>query len=328
MKINLSIADREKLGGLFSVFDRNMEKAESYNQILEKKTPVQESRSPLLIHEIDPKPYLEDDYHQKVKPEAFQSKGWSLFYDHYAPQEGFVYDELAIDPHTYEETTRFGFFKSDFPFLALAQDGRTWMSVTPHEINTMKSQIAEAHGKVITFGLGLGYYAYECLKKENVTQMVVIEKDPTLIAFFKERILPFFPHPEKFRLIEEDAFHYAGGMGKDHYDYAFVDLWHLPEDGLPLYLRMRSLEKKSPATTFSYWVEPSLLSLLRRAFLILLQEEMNGSKDEDYDYAATESDALINKMHRVLKKESFTSYAQIVSFLSEDSLKKLALRLA
>jgi hypothetical protein len=98
MKINLSIADREKLGGLFSVFDRNMEKAESYNQILEKKTPVQESRSPLLIHEIDPKPYLEDDYHQKVKPEAFQSKGWSLFYDHYAPQEGFVYDELAIDP--------------------------------------------------------------------------------------------------------------------------------------------------------------------------------------------------------------------------------------
>lgn len=328
MKINLNNADREKLGGLFSVFDRNMEKADQYNAILEKKTPVSQSKSPLLIQEIDPTPFLHDDYHEKVKPTAFQSKGWSLFYDHYAPNEGFVYDELSIDPHTYEETTRFGFFKSEFPFLALAQDGRTWMSVTPHEINTMKGQIDEAHGKVITFGLGLGYYAYECLKKANVTEMVVIEKDPTLIAYFKERILPFFPHVEKLRIIEEDAFHYAARMGKDHYDYAFVDLWHLPEDGLPLYLRMRSLEKKSPDTTFSYWVEPSLLSLLRRAFLILLQEEMNGSKDEDYDYAATESDALINKMHRVLKKESFASYQQIVDFVSDKSLKELGLRLA
>jgi hypothetical protein len=328
MKITLSLADREKLGKLFDVFDRNLEKADRYNAILDKKTPVHEETSPLLIHEIDPKPYLSDDYHHKVKPDALLEKGWSLFYDHYAPNEGFVYDELLIDPKTYDETTRFGYFSSDFPFLALAQDGRTWMSVTPHEINTMKSQIAEAHGKVITFGLGLGYYAYECLKKDNVSAMVVIEKDPTLIAFFKERILPYFPHQEKFKIIEEDAFHYAARMGKDHYDYAFVDLWHLPEDGLPLYLRMKSLEKKSPDTTFAYWVEPSLLSLLRRAFLILLQEEMNGSKDEDYDYAATESDALINKLHRVLKKETYATYQSIVDFLADESLRKLAYRLA
>lgn len=328
MKINLSTAEKEKVRKLLEVFNRNLEKADRYNAILDQKTPVQEAKNPLLIHEIDPAPYLADDFHQKVKPEALKSKGWSLFYDHYAPNEGFVYDELLIDPLTFGETTRFGFFTSAFPFLALAQDGRTWMSVTPHEINTMKKEIGEAHGKVLTFGLGLGYYAYECLRKDNVTSVTVIEKDPTLIAFFKERILPFFPHKEKLRLIEEDAFHYAAGMAKEHYDYAFVDLWHLPEDGLPLYLRMRSLEKKSPATTFTYWVETSLLSLLRRAFLILLQEEMNGSKDEDYDFAASESDALINKLHRVLKKESFVSSGQIIAALSDDSLRKLSYRLS
>jgi len=157
MKLTLSIADKEKLGKLFDVFDRNLEKANRYNAILDKKTPVHEATSPLLIHEIDPKPYLADDYHQRVKPDSLREKGWSLFYDHYAPNEGFVYDELAIDPKTYAETTRFGYFSSDFPFLALAQDGRTWMNVTPHEINTMKSQIEEAHGKVITFGLGLAF---------------------------------------------------------------------------------------------------------------------------------------------------------------------------
>lgn len=327
MNITLTPGDKAKVETLFKIFDANMADADRYNEILEKKSPVHEQKGALPIALLDPKPYSADDYYQTVKPEALKSHGWTLFYDAYEPNEGFVYDELSIDPLTYKETTRFGYFTTRFPFLALAQDGRTWMSVTPHEINTMQSQINEAHGKVITFGLGLGYYAYETLKKANVSEVVVIEKDPTLIAFFKERILPFFPHQEKFHLIEEDAFHYAARMGKDHYDYAFVDLWHLPEDGLPLYLRMRSLEKKSPATAFSYWVEPSLLSLLRRAFLVLLQEEMAGSSDEDYDYAASESDALINKMHRLLKKTSLRSYADILQLMSESSLRELALRL-
>jgi Predicted spermidine synthase with an N-terminal membrane domain len=327
MKLHFSSAEKARLQTLFETFDQNMADADAYNAILEKKTPVHESKSPLLIHQIDPKPYEKDDYYQIVKPQAFQSKGWTLFYDRYEPNEGFVYDELSIDPKTYKETTRFGFFTTAFPFLALAQDGRTWMSVTPHEINTMQNEIHAAKGKVITFGLGLGYYAYEVLKKADVSSVSVIEKDPTLIAFFSERILPFFPHPEKFHIIEEDAFHYAEKMAKDHYDYAFVDLWHLPEDGLPLYLRMRSLEKKNPQTTFSYWVEPSLLSLLRRAFLILLQEEMNGSSDEDYDFAATESDALINKMHKVNKSLTLSSYDEVLNVLSDASLKNMALRL-
>jgi hypothetical protein len=328
MKIQLTASERTKLQTLFATAESNMADADAYNAILAKKTPVKEEKNPLLIREIDPESYRHDDYYQKVKPLEFQSKGWTLFYDTYKPYEGFVYDELSIDPLTYKETTRFGYFTSAFPFLALAQDGRTWMSVTPHEINTMQEQIHEAHGKVITFGLGLGYYAFEVLKKKEVTSVTVIEKDPTLIAFFKERILPFFPEQDKFRIIEEDAFHYAGKMGKEHYDYAFVDLWHLPEDGLPLYLRMRGLEKKSPATAFSYWVEPSLLSLLRRAFLILLQEELAGSTDEDYDFAATESDALINRLHRLCKSLPISSYADVIQQLSDSSLKALALRLS
>jgi hypothetical protein len=328
MKISLSDADRVKVGTLLSAFDENLQAAEGYNAILDKKTPVHEQKHPLLIQKLNPAMFQEDDYYQRVHPSAFQSKGWSLFYDAYEPFEGFVYDELSIDPLNFKETTRFGYFTERFPFLALSQEGKTWMSVTPHEINTMQSQIDEAKGKTITFGLGLGYYAYEVLKKADVSSVTVIEKDPTLIAFFKERILPFFPNKEKFHLIEEDAYHYAAKMGKEHYTYAFVDLWHLPEDGLPLYIRMRGLEKKSPNTTFAYWVEPSLLSLLRRAFLILLQEEMNGSKDSDYDFAATESDALVNHLHRLLKKEEITSYQQIYSLLQDDSLRALALRLS
>lgn len=328
MKITLAPTERSSVELLFKTLDSNIQKADRYNAILDKKTPVNAQKGTLPIQAIDPTPYLKDSYGLVVKPEAYKEKGWSLFYDAYEPHEGFVYDELDINPKTFEETTRFGYFTSRFPFLALAQDGKTWMSVTPHEINTMESQIAEAKGKVITFGLGLGYYAYRVLEKKDVSSITVIERDPTLIAFFKNRLLPFFPRKNDFRIIEEDAFHYASGMAKENYDYAFVDLWHLPEDGLPMYIRMRGLEKKSPKTHYAYWVEPSLLSLLRRAVLILLQEEMAGSTDEDYDYAANGSDALINSLHKLLKKTELHNAQDVSMLISDESLKKIALRLA
>jgi hypothetical protein len=207
--------------------------------------------------------------------------------------------------------------------LAIEQNGSTWMSVTPHEINTMADSLKEVHGKAITFGLGMGYYAFMAAEKKDVSSITVIEKDPTVIALFKTHLLPFFPHPEKIRLIEEDAFHYARSMGKEHYDYSFVDLWHLPEDGLSLYLRMRQLEKYSPDTAWVYWVEISLLSLLRRAVLVLLEEEIAGSEDEDYDYAATTSDLIINQLHKLLKKKEIKTFLDVHDLLSDASLKAL-----
>jgi hypothetical protein len=328
MNIHCSKAELAKIQALFKTRDENMAKAESYNAILDTKKPVSAEQGRLPIEEISPAPYLKDPYYLHVKPQELLRGRWRLFLSSYQPHEGFVYDELLIDKNSnYAETTRFGYFTEAFPFLALEENGKTWMSVTPHEINTMTPSLKEVHGKAITFGLGMGYYAYLAAEKENVSSITVIEKDPTVIALFKETLLPYFPKKEKVRIIEEDAFHYAKTMGKEHYDYAFVDLWHLPEDGLPLYVRMRQLEKKSPATQFVYWVEPSLLSLLRRAVLILLEEEIKGSTDEDYDYAATESDLLINELHRVLKKKTISSYGDVLALLEDASLREIALSL-
>lgn len=328
MKINLSADAMKQISLLFRTRDGNMRKAEKYNEILDSKRNVVAEEEPLPIREIDPTPYLRDPYYLHVQPKELVRGRWRLFLSSYQPHEGFVYDELLIEKEkNYAETTRFGYFTKEFPFLALEENGKTWMSVTPHEINTMTPSLKEVHGKAITFGLGMGYYAYLAAEKENVSSITVIEKDPTVIALFKEVLLPFFPKKEKVRIIEEDAFHYANSMGKEQYDYAFVDLWHLPEDGLPLYARMRQLEKKSPSTSFVYWVEPSLLSLLRRAVLILLEEEIKGSDDEDYDYAATESDLLINELHRVLKKKTISSVQDVLLLIADSSLREIALSL-
>ena len=83
-------------------------------------------------------------------------------------------------------------------------------------------------------------------------------------ALFREHILPQFPKKEKIDIVRQDAFEFATNcMSDGYYDHAFVDLWHDVSDGYPLYKQMKALEKNSPNTLFSYWIEDSLLSHLR-----------------------------------------------------------------
>ena len=56
-------------------------------------------------------------------------------------------------------------------------------------------------------------------------------------------------------------------MHKQHitpgkYDFVFTDLWHDVSDGIDMYLKMKQYEKQSPNTTFSYWIEKSILCYL------------------------------------------------------------------
>ena len=54
----------------------------------------------------------------------------------------------------------------------------------------MKLPVERAKGKVLTFGLGLGYFAYMCSLKEEVESVTVVEKDKSVIKLFNEIILP------------------------------------------------------------------------------------------------------------------------------------------
>ena len=60
-------------------------------------------------------------------------------------------------------------------FPAILENDRIWMTVTPNEIETMKEPVDQAFGNVLTFGFGLGYYAYMISEKEEVTSITVVE---------------------------------------------------------------------------------------------------------------------------------------------------------
>ena len=138
------------------------------------------------------------------------------------------------------------------------------MTLTPIDLDTSEEAIFAARGKVITFGLGLGYYAYMASEKPEVSEITVVEKSDSVIELFNRYILPKFEHPEKVKIVNMDAFEFAERiMPREEYDIAFVDTWRDASDGLPMLEKMKALEHLSKGTEFSYWIERFLISRLR-----------------------------------------------------------------
>lgn len=275
------------------------------------------------MNALNPQEFLDDGYAKLIKNISLKDDNWELTTLYYEPYQGFVYDELRIDKYSFKEETPFGYFKEKFPYIALIEDDLVWMSVIPHEINTMKQPIKDAFGKVLVLGLGLGYYAYHVSMKEDVESVTIIENDKRAIDIFTKYIYPKFPHKEKIKVIYEDAFSYLDSMSE--YDFVFSDIWHNVGDGLSLYLKIKKHENKYPYTKFEYWIETSLLAMIRRMTLTVFEEVcFEHFKDADYLKAQNENDEIINSIYFALKDKAFNSIDDVKQLLQEDSLKQLA----
>jgi hypothetical protein len=208
--------------------------------------------------------YDSDPYFVNIKPRNIKSERWEIKNETYPAYRAFVSADVKLLPDM-REVFPLGYFKSDFTFPAILEDGDEWMTLTPVDTDTVTKEIADAHGKVITFGLGLGYYTYMVSNKDNVSSVTVVERDHEVIKLFCEHILPRFTNKDKVNIIEADAFEFAASqeMIREEYDYAFVDTWRDASDGAPMYLKMKKLERLHPKTEFSYWVEGFILSRIR-----------------------------------------------------------------
>ena len=153
-----------------------------------------------------------------------------------------------------------GFFERDYRYPAILEEGREWMTLLPVELFTMRRPIRSAKGRVLTYGLGLGYFAFHASRKEEVSSVTVVEQSPQVIRLFQKHILPYFPHKEKIRILQGDAFALAQKISPREYDFVFADTWHDALDGIPQYLRFLSLEKEG--IQYEYWMEDTLLCYL------------------------------------------------------------------
>ena len=212
---------------------------------------------------LDTGKYTENKYYKNIKIDSVKDGSWELRKESYAPYRAVICGDIIINEDL-SEVPPLGFFTEEFHFPAVLEDGNEWMTLTPVDLDTCDDAIDRAHGKVITFGLGLGYYAYMVSEKEEVESITVIEKSSAVISLFKKYILPQFSHPEKVNIICCDAFEYAEfKMPNESYDFAFVDTWRDASDGAAMYERMKTLECLNRGTEFTYWIENFLISRLR-----------------------------------------------------------------
>lgn len=211
---------------------------------------------PQMVRQHDPAVYEADAYFQAVKPLVGANAAIDLVYERIEPMELFVADDFRVDSEG-RVLPQLGWFDRCFEFPAIREDGRVWMTVTPNEINTILPAVAQSRGKVLTYGLGLGYYAFHCLLKDEVESVTVVERNPAVIDMFRRHLLPFFPRQEALHIVQADAFDYAANiMPHEGFDTVFTDLWHDVADGLPLYQQMKALEVPGPR--YLYWIEQTL----------------------------------------------------------------------
>ena len=208
--------------------------------------------------------YTENPYYKNIAPKDTVKDGnWEIKWEYYPPFRAAIAADMIIKP-SFVEIPPIAFFEEGFSFPAVLEDGNEWMTLTPVDVDTCEEQIRKAQGKVVTFGLGLGYFTYMVSEKDEVESITVVEKSENVIRLFEKHILPKFSHREKVRIVNADAFEYAEcEMPKENFNYAFVDTWRDASDGLPMYEKMKALEYLSPNTEFDYWIENFIISRAR-----------------------------------------------------------------
>lgn len=245
--------------------------------------------------------------------------GWHLVQESYRPFQMFVSGDIS----TYEnegflENNPIGFFQEPFQYIALKKNNITWMSITPFEIETMKNTLSIVDGTVVALGLGLGYFATMAAIKSSVSKVVVVEKDPDVIALYQQHLQPVLPNQHKITIVQADAYEYL--KGKIKADYIFVDIYRTADDALPLYIDFKKLEKFQKNAKWNYWLEDSILGLFRRYLMIYLDEQLQGLKNENYQSTGKIEDKILAQIHQINQNVSLGNVLELQAWLSRNNL--------
>lgn len=211
-----------------------------------------------MIKEEEISAYESDAYFRKIVfPQKVRGR-WEWRTMHLPACEAFVRRDFRVFPDG-RMIPQLGYFMREYTYPAVLENGREWMTLMPNETATTLPAVKKAAGRVLTFGLGLGYFAFHASEKPDVSGVTVVELSAEAASLFCEEILPQFPHREKVRVVTADAFDFLDRtMREDEYDFVFADIWHDVKDGRELVRRFRTRETRFPHTRFSYWLEDTI----------------------------------------------------------------------
>ena len=273
------------------------------------------------IERLSIEEYENNPYYQNIHFDTVQEEDIVLTNGSYQPYEAFLTNTAEMFLKLPVVLPNIGFFKEQFSFQSIGMKSvsKAMMTITPVEINTMKEPIANAKGKVLMLGCGLGYFAYMASLKEDVESVTIIEKDPAVIKLFTEHILPQFEHKEKIQVTETDALAYLDTLQDGTFDYCFADIW-LGADEFALYMAVKGRTKHMKKMKTDYWIEDAFMKQLVSDVFAEIVNAYAGRNI--FHCITTEERHKINYLHRLLKNEEITSPEQIDNLLNPETILK------
>ena len=101
----------------------------------------------------------------------------------------------------------------------------TWMSLSPHELESQEFVCRHAAGNTVVMGLGMGWVALNLVLRKEVSHVTVIERDPEVIDLYhRSGAAEGVPADSlsKMKIIEADA---LAWRPESPVDFLYADIW-------------------------------------------------------------------------------------------------------
>lgn len=135
---------------------------------------------------------------------------------------------------------------------ALVRHGRSWMSITPMEVESQEIGIRLSRGHVVIFGLGMGWAAAVSALRPEVTSVTVVERDEDVLALHHHlRVFAQLPEAArvKIRVERGDAFDWTTTQPVD---LLMPDIW-LPLVSDDRVSEVRRMQANVRAAAIYFW---------------------------------------------------------------------------
>lgn len=155
---------------------------------------------------------------------------------------------------------------NDMPILLRANPQHpsgweTWMSLSPHEIESQALGCRYAYGHAAVMGLGMGWVAINMALNPRVARVTVIERDPEVIALFDHaQALAGLPDEvqAKLRIVQADALEW---QPEQSVDFLYADIWRGIEEPQALD-DVRRMQAHVKADAIYFWGQELLIHAL------------------------------------------------------------------
>ncbi|MGB4588425.1 MAG: hypothetical protein WBI17_04220 [Clostridiaceae bacterium] len=234
-----------------------------------------------------------------------------------------TFETNTIPANTYHPVDYMRFDEMGEPYLPLKRFDRSislpmicdenvgWMSPELFEKTTMQEAVDRAFGNVLVVGLGIGFYPFNILMKEDVKKVTIIERNQDIIALFKKNILPQFPRKEDVEIIQGDALDLVSNDFLKNYDYTFIDIWRNDDDGVKILSSVFKCLDFSEKLNIDFWIEDAILEQVKDALKSYLMRLYDGTLEKD----------LINTRKKNKDISPFISLGKIQSYFNNKNIK-------